>query len=100
MSKYVIGPMGIARWYVAPWLVPRGRTSWVPLPRTIISRIEFDQASERHFLHEMAHVYQIQRDGYLRRVFRYVCNWIRYGRKNHPAEIEARKLAQEWMNDR
>ena len=45
--------------------------------------------------HEQAHAMQIQRDGYLWQPIKYTYYLMRYGYKNNPYEIEARKLSEK-----
>jgi len=49
------------------------------------------EVSDQLFRHELEHVYQIRRDGFLRFYLTYLYHAIRYGYENIPYEIEARE---------
>ena len=49
-----------------------------------------NEVSDQLFRHELEHIYQIRRDGFLRFYLTYLYHAIRYGYKNIPYEIEAR----------
>ena len=49
----------------------------------------------RVMVHEARHVFQINRDGYLKFTVKYLYYLARYGYRNNPYEIDARKAANE-----
>jgi hypothetical protein len=85
---WLLGTLRV-RWIRAPWIVPKSFTSFVPLPRTVISKRKREDCSLRHQLHELAHVLQIKRDGYVRRMITYLWRALKFGYKRHPDEREA-----------
>ena len=76
---------------------------WWPLRHTWIGGITFGhhiffkrrqgEVSDRLFKHEMAHVAQIERMGFVRFYLKYLWYNIRYGYKKNPLELEAIKAA-------
>ena len=97
MRTYAKGPNGSARWIKAWWLTPCWLTSWVPLPGTVISRLEYTDCGRLHVLHELAHVWQIDRDGYWPTFIKAVRAMFKR-KANRPLEIEARNLASQWWD--
>ena len=49
----------------------------------------------RVMVHEARHIFQIKRDGYLKFTVKYLYYLARYGYRNNPYEIDARKVANE-----
>ena len=98
MATRVEGPHSWARWVRCPWLVPRNLSSWVFWPHLVVSRYAPEESNRLHILHELAHVYQIERDGYLRCVWRTLRHLFKQ-RESRPLEIEARMLAAKWYNE-
>ena len=49
----------------------------------------------RVMTHEARHIFQIKRDGYLKFTVKYLYYLARYGYRNNPYEIDARKAANE-----
>jgi hypothetical protein len=49
-----------------------------------------DKVTDKLFRHELEHVYQIRREGFIRFHLFYIWYLIRHGYKNNPYEIEAR----------
>ena len=49
----------------------------------------------RVMVHEARHIFQINRDGYLKFTVKYLYYLARYGYRNNPYEIDARKAANE-----
>ena len=49
----------------------------------------------RVMTHEARHIFQINRDGYLKFTVKYLYYLARYGYRNNPYEIDARKAANE-----
>ena len=47
--------------------------------------------NNRIMRHELCHIEQMKRDGKLKHFFTYNYYWIKYGYKNNPYEVEARK---------
>ena len=47
--------------------------------------------SESHYNHETCHIEQVKRDGRLKFIVKYLFYNIKYGYKNNPYEVEARK---------
>lgn len=47
--------------------------------------------------HELVHVMQVQRDGWLHFYLKYLYYHAKYGYKNNPYEIEARDKTDEYM---
>lgn len=50
---------------------------------------------ERLYKHEFIHCYQVKRQGVLKFYLSYIWNFLRYGYKNHPMEIEAHARQDE-----
>lgn len=82
------------RWLKIPWLVPSAFKSWVPLPSIVISRHERQETSRRHQLHELAHILQIRRTGYVRHALDYL-EQRDLPHSERPIENEARAFADE-----
>ena len=51
------------------------------------------ELSESHYNHEACHIEQVKRDGRLKFIAKYLFYNIKYGYKNNPYEVEARKLS-------
>ena len=51
-----------------------------------------DDVEDWLFRHELEHIYQVQRDGWFKFHAKYLYWLARYGYKNNPYEIEARKV--------
>lgn len=49
--------------------------------------------SESHYNHEAIHIKQVKEHGRLKFICKYLWYNIRYGYKNNPFEVEARKLS-------
>ena len=49
----------------------------------------------RVMVHEARHIFQINRDGYIKFTVKYLYYLARYGYRNNPYEIDARKVANE-----
>ena len=49
--------------------------------------------SESHYNHEVCHIAQVKREGRLKFICKYLYYNIKYGYKNNPYEVEARKLS-------
>ena len=49
------------------------------------------ELSESHYNHETCHIEQVKRDGRLKFIVKYLFYNIKYGYKNNPYEVEARK---------
>lgn len=49
------------------------------------------ELSESHYNHEACHIEQVKRDGRLKFIVKYLFYNIKYGYKNNPYEVEARK---------
>lgn len=47
--------------------------------------------------HELAHVRQFQRQGWLRMSAAYATLWLQHGYAQHPMEVEARKVEKEFL---
>lgn len=47
--------------------------------------------SKAHYNHEACHIEQVKRDGRLKFIVKYLFYNIKYGYKNNPYEVEARK---------
>ena len=58
-----------------------------------------DKVSDKLFRHELQHVYQIQKLGYIGFFSRYIWYSIRYGYKKNPFEIEARFHANDKLTN-
>lgn len=55
----------------------------------VLFRQAKEDVSQRLFRHEMQHVYQVRRMGWLGFYIRYLWLGMRYGYKHHPFEAEA-----------
>ena len=53
------------------------------------------ETKHRVMVHEARHIFQINRDGYLKFTVKYLYYLARYGYRNNPYEIDARKAANE-----
>lgn len=73
-----------------PWLKKLGVAGVVIWPRVLFGRDPGD-IPQWLFRHELEHVYQILRVGPLRFYFSYFLYSLRYGYRDNPYEIEARK---------
>ncbi len=51
-----------------------------------------DKVDDWLFRHEIEHVYQIKREGWIKFHVKYLYFLIRYGYENNPYEIDARKV--------
>ena len=49
------------------------------------------ELSESHYNHETCHIEQVKRDARLKFIVKYLFYNIKYGYKNNPYEVEARK---------
>ena len=49
------------------------------------------ELSESHYNHEARHIEQVKRDGRLKFIVKYLFYNIKYGYKNNPYEVDARK---------
>jgi len=86
------------KWLKIPWLVPGAWKSWVPLPSIVISRCERQATSRHHQLHEMAHILQIRRTGYVRHALDYQ-KQRKLPHSERPIENEARAFADTAIQD-
>ena len=75
-------------------LVRKGYRAWVFYP-WMLFRDAPEDVSDRLFRHEMEHVYQVKRMGWIRFYVTYLWHLARRGYKNHPYEIEARAVENE-----
>ncbi len=63
---------------------------------TVWLRPDMDAETKyRVMTHEARHIFQIKRDGYLKFTVKYLYYLARYGYRNNPYEIDARKAANE-----
>lgn len=82
---------------LAAWKLGGGSTALV-IGKTIHlhkTRREEFLADEKWFRHEMAHIRQFRRYGFLRFLFLYLIESIRHGYHNNRFEVEARKAEEE-----
>lgn len=49
------------------------------------------ELNERHYDHEARHIEQVKENGRIKFIFKYLYYNIRYGYKNNPFEVDARK---------
>lgn len=77
------------RYGVGRWLMGRFKGK-VFYPFVLFSQPQ-DQVTKWLFRHEMEHVYQVRRKGWLRFYITYICQAIRHGYDAAPFEIEASK---------
>jgi hypothetical protein len=75
-------------------LVPPGYTAWVVYPFMLFRHDRLD-VSDRLFRHELEHIYQVQRDGWLRFYFGYLWQWVRGGFKYSKIRYEIEAEAAE-----
>ena len=54
------------------------------------------EATEKVHRHELHHLCQMQRDGKVWFMVRYIAWFLRHGYRNHPYEIEARAVAAQY----
>ena len=64
--------------------------AWASVWKTIYIRKEHYH-NERLIAHEMCHIGQIKADGWYWQPIKYLYYTVRYGYKNNPYEVEARK---------
>lgn len=50
--------------------------------------------NQKWLLHELQHVLQYRRDGFVGFIYKYIRNHIKYGYYNNPYEVEARAAEQ------
>ncbi len=72
-------------------LVRKGYGAWVLYP-WMFFRDRRRDVTDRLFRHELEHVYQVQRMGWLRFYVTYLWHLARKGYNDHPYEIEARAM--------
>ena len=70
-------------------LIPKGYRAWVLYP-FMLFREQREVVGDVLFRHELQHVYQIHKDGWLRFYSLYLWWAFRYGYLNIPYEVEAR----------
>lgn len=79
--------------FVESWL-PGNTAAMVIWPETIL--VQKDHRLNRlELAHELRHIVQLRKRGYLAYLFGYAFLWLRYGYQRHPWEVEAK----EAMND-
>lgn len=78
-------------WYLNNWLTNRNRR-WlgITLYPYILFRDEKELVSDRLFKHELCHIYQVQRIGWIKYYVTWLYYNIRYGYSGNPFEEEAR----------
>ena len=74
--------------------VPPGYRAWVIAPFMFFRPSRVD-TSDVLFRHEMEHMYQVCRDGWLKFYVKYLWYSMRYGYLNNPYEVEARAAENE-----
>lgn len=79
------------------WFVPRGYKAWVIAPY-IFFRTSKEETTDRLFRHEMQHIYQVDKNGWLKFYIKYLWYSIRHGYQNNPYEVEARELQDKPLN--
>lgn len=72
------------------WMVRKGYTAWVLYP-FMIFRAKKAGVSDVLFRHELEHVYQVRRDGWLVFYVKYLYYLARYGYLKNPYEMDARE---------
>jgi len=75
-------------------LIRKKYAAWVLYPFMLIRHSKED-CPDRLFRHEMEHVYQVKRDGWLVFYAKYLYWLARHGYMNHPYELEARDRENE-----
>lgn len=79
------------------WFVPPKYTAWVIAP-FIFFKTSREDTSDRLFRHELEHIYQVNRDGWLKFYVRYLWWSLRHGYWNNPYEVDARAAQDEPLN--
>lgn len=90
------------KWIKAPWFFKIFRhISGITLgPGIVLSKWAEWEAPPRHWAHERCHVLQQKRDGWIKFYFIIFSQYIQYGYKQAPYEVEAREYADDpnrWM---
>jgi len=80
------------------WFVPPGRSAWVLYPFMFFRQHQYD-VSDELLRHELEHVYQVHRHGWLKFYCSYIWCHFRYGYADNPFEIEAREAAKKGLTD-
>lgn len=63
------------------------------LGRTILFKYPKDKIAKETVAHELVHVEQIERHGFVKFYLKYFFYLLRYGYKKNPFEVEARERA-------
>ena len=85
------------KYSVGHWIM-RGFNGKVLYPFVLFARKK-EEVSTRLFRHEMEHVYQVQRMGWIWFHVKYLYLLARYGYKNHPFELEASERQYDPLTD-
>lgn len=76
------------------WFVPKGYKAWVIAPWMFFRENRFN-TEDWLFRHEMEHIYQVEREGWLRFYIKYLWYSMRHGYQNNPYEIQARQAQEQ-----
>lgn len=77
-----------------------GRWNGKVLYPFVCFRFPKDGVSDRLFRHEMQHVYQIRRMGWLGFYIKYLWLQVKWGYGEHPFELEAKAYQNEPLTDK
>lgn len=77
------------RFKYSSWFVPPGYKAWVIAP-WVFFKTSKEETSDALFRHELEHIYQVDREGWLKFYAKYIWYSIRHGYLNNPYEMEAR----------
>lgn len=80
------------------WFVPPKHRAWVVYP-FMFFRDPDAEVSDELFRHELEHVYQVHRVGWLGFYCKYIWYSLTRGYRYNPYEIEAREAAKNGLGD-
>lgn len=80
--------------------MPLGRWRGMVLYPFVLFRGPKELVSQQMYDHEMALVYQVRRDGWLKFYWTYLKDWRKYGHRQIPYEVEARRIAERSVRSR
>lgn len=81
------------------WFVPPKQLAWVLYP-FIFFKQKKDDVTIILYRHEMEHVYQVRRKGWLKFYITYIWYSIRYGYTDNPYEASARSVQHNKLNQK
>lgn len=85
----------VAKGIILYYMIYNGFYGWTSFWNTIYYRDSVPPVGSSLRKHELKHIEQIYREGRIKFFFRYVYYSYKYGYRNNPYEIEARKAENE-----